>query len=105
MHGIVFELDSSMMSYNYTCNNCYFQLMVSMGLVSQTCSGVYHILPMGYRVLEKLTALIDQHLQAIGAVKMAMPMLTPRELWEESGNKYRWAHNGMQASASCQVLE
>ena len=59
--------------------------MVHMGLMRQACSGVYHLLPMGYRVLEKLIALIDRHLQAIGAVKMAMPIMTPYHLWEKSG--------------------
>jgi len=56
-----------------------------MGLMRQSCSGVYHLLPMGFRALEKLITLIDEHMRAIGAVKMAMPMITPTSLWKRSG--------------------
>ena len=56
-----------------------------MGLVQQSCSGVFHLLPMGFRALEKLIALIDRHMRGIGAIKMAMPMLTHSYLWKESG--------------------
>ena len=61
--------------------------MLRLGLMRQACSGFYHLLPMGYRVLEKLAALVDRHLQAIGAVKMAMPMMTPSNLWKRSGKR------------------
>lgn len=59
--------------------------MLRMGLMRQSSSGVYQLLPLGLRALEKLVALIDKHMGTIGAVKMAMPMILPSSLWKKSG--------------------
>lgn len=59
--------------------------MLRLGLIRQSCSGVYHMLPMGLRALEKLITLVEKNMRAIGAVKMAMPMITPSSLWKKSG--------------------
>lgn len=59
--------------------------MLRMGLIRQSCPGMYHLLPMGLRALEKLIALIDHHMQAIGAVKIALPIVTQSALWKKSG--------------------
>ena len=61
------------------------QWMLKLGLVRQSCPGVYHLLPLGLRSLEKLVALIDGEMKAIGAAKMAMPILTPATLWRKTG--------------------
>ena len=60
-------------------------MMLTMGLIRQSSSGVYNLLPMAFRALEKLIALIDKHMHAIGAAKMAMPMMIPSTLWKQSG--------------------
>ena len=60
-------------------------MMIQMGLIRQSSVGVYNLLPMGLRALEKLIALIDKHMSAIGAMKMAMPMMIPSALWKKSG--------------------
>ena len=62
------------------------QWMLKLGLVRRSCAGVYHLLPMALRSLEKLVALIDSEMKAIGAAKMAMPILTPSSLWKKTGN-------------------
>ena len=62
-------------------------MMLQMGLVRQSSVGVYNLLPMALRALEKLIALIDRHMQAIGAAKMAMPMIIPTALWRKSGEE------------------
>ena len=59
--------------------------MLKLGLVRQSCPGVYHLLPLALRSLEKLVALIDSEMKAIGAAKMAMPILTPAVLWKKTG--------------------
>ena len=64
--------------------------MLQAGLIRQLASGLYHFLPLGLRALEKLVALIDSEMQAIGGAKMAMPILTPAALWKASG--YRDKH-------------
>ena len=59
--------------------------MLQAGVIRQLASGLYHFLPLGLRALEKLVALIDSEMQAIGGAKMAMPILTPAALWKTSG--------------------
>lgn len=59
--------------------------MLRMGVIRQACSGMYHYLPVGFRALEKLIALIDESMRAIGAVKLALPIVTPSDLWKRSG--------------------
>lgn len=56
-----------------------------MGLIKQSSAGVYNLLPVALRALEKLIHLIDKHMQGIGAAKIAMPMIIPTPLWEKSG--------------------
>ena len=59
--------------------------MLNLGVVRRSCPGVYHLLPLGLRSLEKLVALIDSEMKAIGGAKMAMPILTPAALWKKTG--------------------
>ena len=61
------------------------QLMLRTGLIRPTCSGVFHLLPMGLRVLNKLTQLIHSAMAGVGAVQMALPILTPATQWRKTG--------------------
>ena len=65
--------------------NFISQWMLKLGLIRRSCAGVYHLLPMALRSLEKLVALIDSEMKAIGAAKIAMPILTPSMLWKRTG--------------------
>ena len=60
--------------------------MLKLGLIRRSTAGIYHLLPMAFRSLEKLEALIDNEMKAIGAAKMAMPVLTPAVLWKKTGD-------------------
>ena len=64
------------------------QWMLKLGLIRRSCAGVYHLLPMALRSLEKLVGLIDSEMKAIGAAKMAMPVLTPALLWKKTGELF-----------------
>ncbi|XP_022904196.2 probable proline--tRNA ligase, mitochondrial isoform X1 [Onthophagus taurus] len=61
------------------------KLMLDLGIIRQANSGCFHYLPLGIRALEKLKNLIDQHMQSIGAQKVACPTLIHTNLWERSG--------------------
>ncbi|KAF1911775.1 hypothetical protein BDU57DRAFT_598420 [Ampelomyces quisqualis] len=52
---------------------------------SKAHSGVFHLLPLGLRVQNKLEALIDTHMQAIGASKTSLSSITTEALWRQSG--------------------
>lgn len=67
------------------------KLMLRAGLIRQLASGVYSYLPLGYRVLTKVSRIVEEEMDAIGGQEVLLPALHPRELWEETG---RWTAYG-----------
>lgn len=61
------------------------QLMLRAGLIRQLVSGVYTYLPIGYRVLKRIEAIVREEMDAIGAQEILMPAMHPAELWQETG--------------------
>ncbi|KAF2648371.1 prolyl-tRNA synthetase-like protein [Lophiostoma macrostomum CBS 122681] len=60
-------------------------MLVRGGYLRQAHSGVFHLLPLGLRVQNKLENLIDKHMTSIGASKLSLSSITTEELWKESG--------------------
>ncbi|XP_070563855.1 probable proline--tRNA ligase, mitochondrial [Ptychodera flava] len=67
------------------------KLMLEHGLIRQSSPGIYHLLPLALRALEKLIRVIDEEMQTIGGQKLNMPCLTTAELWKETD---RWTTTG-----------
>ncbi|XGW22322.1 hypothetical protein V3C99_004945 [Haemonchus contortus] len=67
------------------------RLLLSHGYIHQVGTGLYSLLPLGQRVIEKLARLIDAEMENIGAMKVAMPILGSRPLWEKAS---RWESMG-----------
>src|SRR6202022_1996998 len=67
------------------------QLLVRAGFIRQLSAGIYSILPLAQRSLLKITAIVREEMDAIGAQEFYLPALNPREIWEESG---RWSVMG-----------
>src|SRR5437899_3248412 len=63
------------------------KLMLRAGLVRQLAAGIYVYLPLGQRVLDKVSAIIREEMNAIGGQEITMPVLHPAEIWKQSG---RW---------------
>jgi len=61
------------------------RLMLRAGLVRQTAAGIYAWLPLGFRVLQKIAAIVRAEQDAAGAQELLMPTLQPADLWRESG--------------------
>jgi prolyl-tRNA synthetase len=61
------------------------RLLVRAGYVRQLASGIYSLLPLGYRVTKKVEQIIREEIDAIGGQEMEMPVVHPAELWMESG--------------------
>lgn len=55
------------------------------GFLRQAHSGIFHLLPLGLRVQDKIEKLIDKHMQRIGASKVSLSSLSSQHLWEKSG--------------------
>ena len=67
------------------------QLLVRAGYIRQLSAGIYSILPLGQRAILKITGIVREEMEAIGAQEFYLPALNPREVWEESG---RWSVMG-----------
>lgn len=67
------------------------RLLLRAGMIRQMGSGTYTFLPLGQRVLNKVTAIVNEEMDATGAQQVLMPILQPAELWHESG---RWNDYG-----------
>jgi prolyl-tRNA synthetase len=61
------------------------RLMLRAGLVRRLAAGVYTWLPLGLRVVRKIEAVVREEMNRAGAAELAMPVVQPAELWEESG--------------------
>ncbi|MCL2567249.1 MAG: proline--tRNA ligase [Alphaproteobacteria bacterium] len=60
-------------------------LMLKCGLIRQTYSGIYIWLPLGLRVLDKISQIIKNEMNKSGAVNVLMPTVQSAEIWQESG--------------------
>jgi prolyl-tRNA synthetase len=69
------------------------QLMMRAGLMYKTGAGLYTIQPMALRSLRKIEKIIREEHEKINAFEISMPVVTPAELWQESG---RWDAMGGQ---------
>jgi prolyl-tRNA synthetase len=61
------------------------QLMLRAGLVRQTAAGIYAWLPLGLRVLDRISATVRREQDRAGAVELLMPTIQSAELWRQSG--------------------
>ena len=63
------------------------KLLVRGGYIRQVSAGVWTFLPLGWRVHQKVVQIIREEMDAIGGQEMLMPVLTPAELWQQSGRE------------------
>lgn len=59
-------------------------LMLRAGMIRPVGAGIYSFLPLGYRVVKKVTEIIRQEMDAIGGQEFHLPALNPKEIWEET---------------------
>ena len=67
------------------------QLMLRSGMIKKLASGLYTWMPLGYKVLKKIEIIIAKEMDKIGCLRITMPAVQPKELWEESS---RWDKYG-----------
>jgi prolyl-tRNA synthetase len=67
------------------------RLMLRAGYVRQLAAGLYIYLPLGWRVLRRINAILKEEMDAIGAQEVSMPVLHPAEVWQQTG---RWEEIG-----------
>jgi prolyl-tRNA synthetase len=59
--------------------------MLRAGLIRQLAAGIYTYLPLGWRVLNKITQIVREEMDHIETQELLMPAMQPAELWQESG--------------------
>ncbi|MEK7377007.1 MAG: aminoacyl--tRNA ligase-related protein, partial [Candidatus Margulisiibacteriota bacterium] len=63
------------------------KLMLRAGYIRKLASGIYTLLPLGWKVIRKIEDIIRDEMDAAGAQQLLLPALAPAELWKETG---RW---------------
>ena len=53
--------------------------------IQQVAAGIFSIMPLGWRSLEKIRNIIREEMGNAGALEVTMPVVQPRSIWEESG--------------------
>lgn len=67
------------------------RLMLRAGMIRKVAAGIYSYLPLGLRVIRKIEAIVREEMNRAGAQELLLPILSPAELWEETG---RWDFYG-----------
>ena len=60
-------------------------LMLRSGMIRMVSAGIYSFLPLGYRVLRKVSQIIREEMDAIGGQEFHLPAINPKEIWEGTG--------------------
>ena len=63
------------------------KLMLRAGMIRKVAAGIYTYLPIGLRVIQKVSQIVREEMNRAGAKEILMPAVVPAELWRESG---RW---------------
>ncbi|PPJ64691.1 proline--tRNA ligase [Cuspidothrix issatschenkoi] len=63
------------------------KLLLRAGYIRRIGGGIYAYLPLMWRVLQKVSQIVREEMNATGAQECLLPQLQPAELWQESG---RW---------------
>ena len=63
------------------------KLMLRAGMIRRLAAGIYTWMPLGLRSVRKVEAIVREEMNRAGALELAMPVVQPAELWQESG---RW---------------
>lgn len=66
-------------SHILTLRGCY---------IAPVAAGVYSLLPLGHRVVEKVKTIIREEMDGIGGLELTMPVLNPAELWKKTNRYY-----------------
>ena len=61
------------------------RLLVRAGYVRQLGSGIYSLLPLGFRVNQRVEQVIREEMDRIGSQELSMPVVHPADIWKASG--------------------
>ncbi len=62
-------------------------LLVRAGMVKKVASGIYMMMPLGLKALNKIIKIIREEMNAIGSMELSMPALIPEGVYVNSGRR------------------
>ena len=65
--------------------NISHKLLTRAGFIQQIAAGIFSLQPLGSRSITKIRNIIREEMDRAGAQEINMPVVQPRDLWEESG--------------------
>ncbi|HSL98352.1 MAG TPA: proline--tRNA ligase [Candidatus Deferrimicrobiaceae bacterium] len=65
------------------------RLLLRAGYLRQLGSGIYSLLPLGFRVTQRVEGVIREEMDRIGGQEMEMPVVHPAEIWKDSGRYFK----------------
>jgi len=63
------------------------QFLVRGGMIRKSAAGMYSYLPLGWRVLQKISDIVRDEMNTAGGQELMLPIVQPAELWQETD---RW---------------
>lgn len=60
------------------------QLLLRSGMIRKVASGIYNWLPLGFKTLKLVENIVREEMASTGSQEIFMPMVQPRDLWEDS---------------------
>lgn len=64
------------------------RLLLRSAMVQQLGTGIYSYLPIGWRALARIEAIIAEEMDRVGGQRIEMPVVHPADLWKQSGRWY-----------------
>jgi prolyl-tRNA synthetase len=64
------------------------QLLIKGGFIHKEMAGVYSMLPLGFKVMNKIKKIIAEEMEKLGSQEIIMSTLQPRDIWEKTD---RWS--------------
>lgn len=62
-------------------------LLLKAGYIAQLGAGLYTLMPLGLRVVQRIEQIVREEMDALGASEFLSPIIYPRDVWEATG---RW---------------
>lgn len=78
---------STLRSASGTLEPVGHELLVRGGFVRQLGQGLFSYLPLGWRVVRRIEAVLREEMDRVGGVELSLPLVQPAELWRATG---RW---------------
>lgn len=65
-----------------------YEFLLRAGFIRQLGAGIFTMLPLGYRSVKKIEAIIREEMDAIGGQEILMPVVNPADIWKTTGRYY-----------------